>query len=170
MAEFAKGGEKSGEDTDGGKTQIPAAFTAFKIMPKDKEEEADKNMPATCAHAMMVFLQTQINGGSNALKCYDCISEVLKIFTAGPDGNKKVSIGQGILCWNCGQVGLPSNASAFPADKVDGKMPPMAQCSGCGRDDETNFVQICQPDGTIVPWIQQVVIAEEPKGNEEVSK
>jgi len=42
--------------TDPGKVALPAAFSAFQIMPKDAEEEADTNMPRDCGKAMMVFL------------------------------------------------------------------------------------------------------------------
>ena len=50
------------------KIEIPAAFSAFKILPKDAEEESDGNMPKDAGRAMMVFLSTGINNGLNAQK------------------------------------------------------------------------------------------------------
>ena len=146
------------ELSNNGKIEIPAAFTAFKILPKDAVEESDGNMPKDAARAMMVFLSTGINNGTNAQKCSNAISTALKIFQAGPDGNKKVSVGHAILCWNCGNCGLPKNTTDFPASKTDGKMPPMAICSDCGGCDETNFLRIIQPDGSVVPWIEQCIV------------
>jgi len=142
--------------------EIPAAFTAFQILPKDEAEAADANMPSTVAQAMMVFLNTNINNGENAEKCRHCVGAALKLFAAGPNGNQKVSIGQACLCWNCGTCALPANAEDFPASKTDGLMPPLAKCAGCGESEETNFIVIKQPDGTVVPFIQTVIAAEEP--------
>ena len=142
------------------KIEIPGQFAAFQILPKDAEEESDANMPKTAAHAMMVFLNTGINNGANAQKCGQALSTVLKTFEAGPDGNRKVNVGTGILCWNCGHCGLPKNMSDFPADKTDGKMPPLAVCNSCGRNDETNFLHIKQPDGSALPWIDFATMGE----------
>lgn len=134
--------------------EIPAAFSAFHILPKDEVERADTNMPASVAQAMMVFLSTNINNGENAQKCGHCVSAALKLFASGPNGNQKVSIGRACLCWNCGTCALPANLDDFPADKTDGNMPPFARCAGCGESEETNFIEIKQPDGTVVPFIQ----------------
>ena len=30
-----------------------------------------------------------------------------------------------------------------------------AQCGGCGGDAQTNMVRVAQPDGTVVPWIEE---------------
>ena len=137
-----------------GQVEIPAAFTAFHILPKDEGEFADGRMPKDLAHAMMVFLSTNINDGENGRKCYQCVNSCLKLFAQGPSGNQKVSVGQAILCWNCGTAGLPKNVEDFPPTKVDGKMPPYAICVGCSESEETNFIEIRQPDGTVVPFIE----------------
>ncbi len=160
MADFTNNKNATKDDNED-KKDLMAPFSAIQILPKDSDEEKDGNMPKNAAQAMMVFLQTNINNGENASKCGTCLSNLLKIFEKGPDGNKKVSIGLGCLCWNCGHCGLPANTSEFPADKVDGKMPPFAKCKGCGRNDETNFLQIKQPDGSILPFIEQQMMTEE---------
>jgi hypothetical protein len=119
-------------------------------------------MPPSAAQAMMVFMNTNINNGENASKCAYCLNRTLKLFADGPNGNQKVSVGQGIICWNCGTCALPANMSEFPASKNDGLMPPFAKCAGCGECEETNFLEIRQPDGTVVPFIEMVLTTEEP--------
>ena len=52
------------------------------------------------------------------------------------------------MCWECGHVGLPRNRERC-AEGAD------AQCGGCGGDAQTNMVKVAQPDGTVVPWIEE---------------
>jgi hypothetical protein len=139
------------------KIEIPGSYTAFHILPKDEAESGDERMPKTVAHAMMVFLSTNINNGENGRTCNQCMSSCLKIFAAGPNGNQKISVGQAILCWNCGHVGIPANTDDFPPTKTDGLMPPFAKCSACGETEQTNFVEIRQPDGTVIPFIEMAL-------------
>ena len=82
--------------------EIPSAFRAFCIEPKDEEEESDQAMPRDCAHAMFVFAKSGINAGENAKRCMQCINQTLDMLASGPDGQAKLNIGQACICWGCG--------------------------------------------------------------------
>ena len=155
--------------------EIPSAFRAFCIEPKDEEEERDQAMPRECAHAMFVFMKSGINAGENAKRCMQCINQALEMLVAGPDGQAKLNIGQACICWGCGHVGIPknyddllkiaattkTNTNGIP-DTLFKRMPPMAICNNCGGPDMTNWVIPKQPDGSIIPWIQRVMAPPEP--------
>ena len=85
--------------------EIPSAFRAFCIEPKDEEEESDQAMPRDCAHAMFVFAKSGINAGENAKRCMQCINQTLDMLASGPDGQAKLNIGQACICWGCGACG-----------------------------------------------------------------
>ena len=168
------GGSAQGE----AEMQVPSAFRAFTIEPKDEEEQSDQAMPRDCAHAMFVFVKSGINGGDNAKRCMQCITQALEMLAAGPDGQAKLNIGQACICWGCGHVGIPKNydemlkAAAVANTNTNGvpdtifkRMPSggMAICDNCSGPDMTNWIVPKQPDGSIIPWIQRIVIVAPPE-------
>ena len=150
--------------------EINGAFQAFKIEPKNENEveHQKQGMPKDCAYAMAAMLHN--NHVEVAKRCSQCLSETLEILAAGPDGQSKLNIGQAILCWDCGKVGIPKNYdeilkaktgdngdrdSSAPPSAMFSKMPPFAKCDNCGKDQTTNWVVPMQPDGSVLPWIQR---------------
>ena len=73
-----------------------------------------------------------------------CIERVLKTYAAGPDGKSKISIGEAIICFDCGFVGLP----------VDSETKLTPRCRSCSSKEQINFISFIQPDGSIIPWIE----------------
>lgn len=71
------------------------------------------------------------------------------ILSLGPDGTKSQSLGTAAVCWGCGYVGLPKNPDAGENA--------IAQCSGCGSNEQTNYVKVKQPQGTVIPWMENKV-------------
>ena len=105
-------------------------------------------MPKNIAEAIALF--RSVNQTSNAEKVGDSMERYLKLLANGPDGKTKVSIGKGCICWSCGYLGLPANADAAEGDTFVA-----AKCRVCGLDNDTNYVQGTQPDGTTIPFIEQ---------------
>ena len=107
------------------KYEIPEELANFKIFPKDEEEELDGNMPRDMVSAFSIFVRTnQIN---SAMRCKQCMVNMLDILKKGPDGSSKINIGQAVICWGCGFVGLPKNNPPPPTEGVPyySKMPPI---------------------------------------------
>ena len=156
--------EPAGEGAEPQMETIPKTFTAFTIAPKDEEEKKDERMPRECAHAMFVFVKSGINNHDNARRCKQCISETLEMLQQGPDGATKLNIGQAVICWGCGHVGIPTNYDDIlrtvgksedqPVQMFE-SMPPLAICEHCSGENMTNWVIPKQPDGSILPWIQR---------------
>ncbi len=127
--------------------KIPAALLQFKVLPKDDEERNDENIPKNLAEAMMVFYRTNANNGENATRMQACLDAVLDMYKTGPSGNNRVDIGQAIVCWACGFVGLPENLDAIGGSiaEIRENMPPFAACRNCHMSDETNFIRVEHP-------------------------
>jgi hypothetical protein len=90
---------------------------------------------------------------------YTRVIQELGILSAGPDGKSKISVGKAVICWSCGYCGIPSNIDELTdKSKSDESVANMsAKCTGCGDDHETNYVQLIQPDGSVIPWIDSDV-------------
>ena len=86
-----------------------------------------------------------------AKRIKQCTDAFLELVRKGPDGTSSQSMGRAAVCWQCGYVGLPKNADA------GGRSDAVAQCGGCGCDDQTNYVKCKQPDGSVVPWMENKV-------------
>ena len=81
----------------------------------------------------------------------------MALVAKGPDGTSSQSMGRAAVCWQCGYVGLPKNAD------LGGKGSAVAaKCGVCESDEQTNYVQCKQPDGSIVPWMENKVISLAP--------
>lgn len=100
-----------------------------------------------------MFLQTKNDRAADLL--YTRVTQELGILQAGPDGKSKISVGRAVICWSCGYCGIPSNTEELTDEnKTDESVAKMsARCTGCGDDHETNYVQLIQPDGSGIPWI-----------------
>ena len=169
--------DNKGQGGGGPQIEINGAFQAFKIEPKDDAEvkQQEQGMPKDCAYAMAAMLHN--SHVEVAKRCNQCLSETMEILAAGPDGQSKLNIGQAIICWDCGNVGIPNNhdellkavtgsdaaKDTFAPDSMISKMPPFAKCDNCGKDRTTNWVIPRQPDGSVLPWIQRArITAPEP--------
>jgi len=120
---------------------VPAAYGAFEVFPRDAEEEGDERMPKTVGHAYLVMVQT--GSAESAERCRNCMDRYLQILAAGPSGSLIVNVGQACLCWACGFIGLPQNADELDdqADEpVKKKMPPLAICKQCKSGEKTNYI------------------------------
>jgi len=131
-----------------GGAQIPAAYASFHVLPNASDDPSDERMPKNLAQACLLFHQT------NNDKCLDRLHEdmgrLLSILAKGPDGKTKISIGKGCICWSCGFVGLPSNAQEV--ETTSGFI--AATCKLCSLNDDTNFIEGRQPDGSAIPFIE----------------
>eukprot|EP00232_Nephroselmis_pyriformis_P018644 CAMPEP_0182881028 /NCGR_PEP_ID=MMETSP0034_2-20130328/16928_1 /TAXON_ID=156128 /ORGANISM="Nephroselmis pyriformis, Strain CCMP717" /LENGTH=161 /DNA_ID=CAMNT_0025014041 /DNA_START=11 /DNA_END=492 /DNA_ORIENTATION=- len=126
--------------------EVSKQFASFHILAKADERE-DKNFPPHLHAAFQLFCMTGNLGQAAQVK--KDVDALLLILSSPPDG-KPTSMGTACVCWGCGRVGLPRNA-----DAVGESLAVAGQCAGCGEDDQTNFVQLKQPDGTVVPWIER---------------
>lgn len=142
--------EKMGE-----KLNVPETFAVFKLIARDEEEENDPNRPHNIAEAIAVFFSA--GHQASAEKCHECVTRMLSLLQRGPDGKSKFSIGEAVLCWNCGHTGIPANASTLTSS-VDHKH---GVCKKCGDNEQTNFVRGFQPGGSQIPWIEIDDIAGE---------
>ena len=137
--------------------EVPAAFNAFEVFPRDEEEERDERMPKTIGHAYLVFVQT--GEKESAERCRSCMESFLHILTAGPTGSLVVNVGQACLCWECGHVGIPVNAEELDNEstvQVKRRMPPFAICKQCRSGERTNFI-IGRQEGaadSFIPFIE----------------
>jgi len=136
---------------------VSPALSNFKIIPKDAEEEADTNMPKDMKAALLVLYNVDASKGE---RCKTVLDAYLQLLAAGPSGNNRISVGQAILCWNCGHVAIPANIDEMgeaPPEAIRKAMPPYAQCASCNEREQSNWLCFTQPDGeTIVPWIQKL--------------
>lgn len=132
--------------------EIDRKYAAFKVEPK-KDEVGDPNFPPHLHAAFELFCMTRNFALAKRLK--QCTDAFLEILSKGPDGTSSQSMGRAAVCWGCGYVGLPKNADA-------GKNS-VAECSGCTSDEQTNYVQVKQPDGSVVPWMENKVGMEAEK-------
>jgi hypothetical protein len=133
---------------------IPPQFTIFKIFPKDTEAD-DQNMPKNLAHAVELFYRTNKQDAADV--CRTCVSNVLDILQAGPDGVTEVSIGEAWLCWECGHVGIPQRAQQSERRWETPSVSMTICCAKCGEIDSINSVRGIQPDGSELPWIEKKV-------------
>ena len=136
--------------------EINGAFQAFKIEPKneDEVEHQKQGMPKDCAYAMAAMLHN--NHVEVAKRCSQCLSETLEILAAGPDGQSKLNIGQAILCWDCGKVGIPKNYDEILKAKTgdngdrDSSAPPSARArSNSSSSSPPTMPWRWAPDGSL---------------------
>ena len=129
------------------KLNIPANYTSFLIIPKDDSERSDTKMPTNVFGAIILFKQKGLELAIE--KSMNCMEKYLKVLQDGPDGKSKVSLGRGCLCWDCGNIGLPKNQEEA---EENASVKPI--CKNCNSDEETNYVDCNQPDGSKLPWIE----------------
>ena len=125
--------------------EIKREFSTLKVVPK-ADEAGDRNFPPHLHAAVELFCFAK--RPDCARRCAERVNTYLEILRAGPDGKGTNGMGQAAVCWECGHVGLPRNRERC-AEGAD------AQCGGCGGDAQTNMVRVAQPDGTVVPWIEE---------------
>jgi hypothetical protein len=136
--------------------EIKKEFATLKVVPKP-DETGDKNFPPHLHAAVELFCF--VKRPDCAKRCAERVNNYLGILSAGPDGKGTNGMGQAAVCWECGHVGLPKNREGCAEGKV-------AECGGCGSDSQTNMVKVVQPDGTVVPWIEEA--PPPPKKDEKV--
>ena len=92
-----------------------------------------------------------------AARLHACVSRNLATLEAGPDGKSAQRLGRACVCWNCGHVGLPSNAARCSEKGAR----PAGVCAGCGEDGQTNFLRVVAIDGKALPWIEHAPLTSE---------
>ena len=128
--------------------EISREFAALKVLPHAGEAD-DANFPPHLHAAVELFCH--VGKPERARACAESVNAYLALLRAGPDGVATNGMGQAVVCWSCGHVGLPRNA----ADVVGEGVGPRPECAGCGDGEQTNAVRATQPDGTVVPWIER---------------
>lgn len=127
-------------------TTFDRQYAAFALERK-RDETDDANFPPNL-HAACELL-SRVGAAGQLQQCMQCINAYLKILQQGPDGKTTQSMGRACICWNCGHVGLPFNAAKCgEGSEVPG------DCKMCRNTEQTNFVRVAKPDGTIIPWIE----------------
>ena len=141
--------ELAKQERPAGDIVIRGEYQAFKVKPK-ADEVSDSNFPPTLYAAVQLFVMAGL--GPNAKTCCRCVDAFLAISAAGPDGKTSHRIGRPAVCWNCGHVGVPSNAEEMGEGGGGGGVP--LRCRGCNSDEQTNEVLVKRPDGKQLPWIE----------------
>ena len=158
--------EAGGGGAEGGGTEAPtslsfdARIASVKVEPKD-DEDSDANFPRNLHNAAELFAAAGML--SQAAQLHDCSTRLLSLLSAGPTGRQSQRIGRACICWSCGHVGLPSNASSV----VESGATPPGVCAACGENAQTHFVRVVSEDGAVVPWIEDAETAPRPEGQGE---
>ena len=132
---------------------IDRRYAAFQLLRKP-DEAGDANFPPNLHAAVELFGRCEMLG--QAKTCKTAVDGFLDFLASGPGPSGPVSMGTACICWECGHVGLPKNlAMCNDRHTIPG------HCNNCGERDRTNFVQVRQPDGSVVPWIAKAASAAE---------
>lgn len=152
--------------------KIDSRYATIKVLPNDSVEGKGANFPRNLHNAGELFLRLGMK--DNAVRLQEATEKVFTIYSAGPDGRSTQAMGRACVCWNCGHVGLPSNA-----DKCTKGPVPAGICKMCETNDQTNFVKVSQANGNgELPWMEVKAVAPEsapgssdraPEGAEKVS-
>jgi len=127
---------------------------------KKPDELGDANFPPTLHAAAQLFAMAGM--AEQAHRLVRTTTAFIELFKAGPDGVSQHRVGRGAACFACGHCGIAANPkeSNTPTEKgYHAEVMPV--CRACGDADQCNFFEIVQPDGTKVPWIEQVETTEE---------
>mmetsp|Transcript_19894 Transcript_19894/g.24292 ORF Transcript_19894/g.24292 Transcript_19894/m.24292 type:complete len:178 (+) Transcript_19894:533-1066(+) len=76
-----------------------------------------------------------------------CVESYLSLVSSEPDGVSQNGAGRAVICWLCGHCALPAAS----------KCKSLVSCASCGNGEQTNFIDVVQPDGSKVPWLQPKV-------------
>jgi hypothetical protein len=134
--------------------ELNPAYAAFVIKDRDSSEAGDENRPKNIAQAIQLFHHGNME--DHAKKSKQCVDRLLKLLQDGPDGASKFTLGEAIICWACGHVGIPKNFDEYQTSVAAGSDKQIyGQCSGCNSAEQTNFVNGVQPDGSRIPWIEK---------------
>jgi hypothetical protein len=134
--------------------EIDRQYSNFKLIRKEDELD-DENFPKSLHNVAELFVRLQMI--DHVSQMHKCVETFKKILENGPDGKQTNGLGQAILCFNCGFVGLPKGGDIG------------MECSSCREEEQTNKIIVKQPDGTIVPWIESK-IAPDGKGKNDAQE
>mmetsp|Transcript_35953 Transcript_35953/g.49912 ORF Transcript_35953/g.49912 Transcript_35953/m.49912 type:complete len:228 (-) Transcript_35953:19-702(-) len=135
-------------DADAAVLEVDRRYATVRVEAK-ADEVHDANFPPHLHAAFQLFCMTRCFNQAQQLKRdTDAFMNLLEL---GPSGSTSQSMGRACVCWGCGRVGLPKNPEGSGAP----------QCTGCGEDDQTNFVKVLQPNGTFIPWMEEKVGPEQ---------
>ena len=135
--------------------QFDARFATFKVEPNDDGEGKSPNFPRNLHNAAELFVHLQHK--ESAERLHSCVRRCLTTLEAGPDGKSGQRLGRACICWACGHVGLPRNAS----ECRDKGPKPAGVCANCGDAGQTNFVKGVGKDGKVLPWIEAAPLSQE---------
>jgi hypothetical protein len=126
--------------------QVDPRFASL-VLERKPSEVGDENFPPHLHAACELFVMTGNLG--QAVRCKKAVDTFLYLMASDTDGSTAYDIGRACCCWQCGHVGIPANIEecAFGL-KVNGI------CSQCASDEQTNFVIVKQPDGSVIPWVR----------------
>mmetsp|Transcript_432 Transcript_432/g.830 ORF Transcript_432/g.830 Transcript_432/m.830 type:complete len:214 (-) Transcript_432:106-747(-) len=144
----ADAGEETVETEATAILEISPLFANLKVLPKP-DERGDRNFPPHLHAACELF---GMLGRVDCIKrCKKIVDEYIGRISEGPDPLQPVSIGDACVCWECGTVAIPSNASDCTPNNKDSVF---GVCAQCGCRDQTNWIICKQTDGKVLPWIQ----------------
>ncbi|KAK3252461.1 hypothetical protein CYMTET_38238 [Cymbomonas tetramitiformis] len=146
MSQDESVGEKMEMDPSQKVLEIDKKYASFRVLPKP-DEVNDKNFPPHLHAAAQLFMMTGMIPQVKQMKLD--VDRFMETLQAGPDGKSSFALGTACVCWQCGHVGLPSNA-----DEVGEKLLLSGICRKCKSDEQTNYVKLTQADGTAVPWLE----------------
>ena len=131
-------------------------YNSIKIIPKP-DELNDKNFPPSLLAAMELFSKVKMLQQGRELQT--SIETFCRLLESGPPV-EAISMGVACICWECGHCGLPVNVAEVTknapatATREELSKAPIAICSKCSGDVQTNLIRVTQPNGSMIPWIE----------------